>query len=451
MEPLVLAVVDNQDLGETCAREWRAETGGSLELRHLRASDLSTESRSYDVLILPQRLLGDAVALGLADPLADQWFKDGTWKSDDVLLRDASEFVKWENRVVAVSFGTPFLAILYRPDVLQAAKVRLPTTWAEYLAAVEMLAKTRSLPPDATLSPTPRSVQVLEPLAVGWAAVTFLAHAAPYVRDISQAVPFFAPDDFGPRITDPPFERALKELVRCAQTSGTAEQWLATSPADAATAVLQGQASVALTWPHAAWTPSRSTDAVENHVLAIAPLPGSKDYYSTRSRAWELREDGQNARVPLLGSAGQLGIVNAGSKHKRAASQFLFWLTSPARGASIATASPWTFPFRKSHLQETGAWLGKFAQGSLPTEFSGLVEQTQREEIWLTYPRFSHASRYMDVLDTAVRQAVAGQEDVSILLRDVSEHWQRITDELGRESQRRSYLQSIGLGDLSRS
>lgn len=450
MEPLVLAVVDDRALGEVCAREWRAETGGSLELRHIQASDLSTESKAYDVLILPQRLLGDAVALALADPLPPQRLKDANRNGDDILLRDASEFVKWENRVVAVSFGSPFLALLYRPDVLQAANIRVPTTWAEYLGAVELLAKNEALPKNEALSSTAQPLRVLEPLTVGWAAVTFLAHAAPYVRDISQAAPLFATDDFRPRISDPPFERALTELVRCARQSGHADQWLSTSPGEAAQAVLQGETFLALTWPHAAWTPTGSTNAVENNALAIAPLPGSKDYYSTRSEAWEHREDGQNSRVPLLGIAGQLGVVSSGSKHKRAASQFLFWLTSPDRGSSIATSSPLTFPFRKSHIQEITPWLGTFAQGSLPSQFSDLVEQTQREELWLTYPRFSYASRYMEVLDAAVRQAVAGEREVAILLRGVSEQWQRITDELGRESQRRSYLQSIGLGDLSR-
>jgi len=442
--PLVVAIVDDPELGKVCAREWQAEQGSPVELRLLSSAELHADVvQACDVVIAPSASLGTIVAWGLVEPLPAQWLTNPEWNADDLLLRDRTEFVTWGKDVVAMSFGSPTFCFLYQPDIWKNAKLKPPQTWKEYAEQIPLLQRMSGSSDGA-------GPVAVEPLAPGWAAPVFLARAAPYVRHVSQSSTLFSTSDFSPRIEGAPFERALQELVRCAHQTGQPQRWLVTTPADAARGILQAEFAIAMTWPHAAWFPAGTNVPTSGPTLSILPLPGSKQYYSSRSSAWEQREDGLTAHVPFFGSSGRLGLVTNTSKHKQAAFSLLAWLTAQQRKSTIPVVSSWCFVARKSHLNDAARWLGPFARDDVTERFTKMVEQEHLEELWLTYPRFAHAARYMSVLDDAVRAAVETQEDPKKTLQDVSAAWERLTDELGREALRRSNLESLGLGDFAK-
>jgi hypothetical protein len=51
----------------------------------------------------------------------------------------------------------------------------------------------------------------------------------------------------------------------------------------------------------------------------------------------------------------------------------------------------------------------------------------------------------MAALDEAVRAAIAGSVSPSEALARVASEWNEISDSLGRDAQRKAYVQSIGL------
>lgn len=442
LEPLVMVVVDDEPLGEICKLEWQAETGANLEVRHIHHADLEQELGPCDIVLLPESALGDAIRRKLADIIPPSWTNDGAWQSDDVLLRDATELVKWGDDVRAVSLGSPFPMLLFRGDQFTSHHLTAPSNWNEYRQTLEILSEGAAS--DGV------SLPGCEPLAPGHAAFTFLARVSPYVRDRSQASPYFGSHDLHPLIADPPYVRALTELIHSAQQNKQAEAWLTMTPRDAARAMWEGKASMAITWPHGAWWPPGETPLPSSGTIAVAELPGSKEYFDFRVNAWQTRESGELARVPLLGSSGRIATIPQDSKHKRAALRLLAWLTAPERKATISARSPATLMYRKSHLSDATPWLGPFAGGALGRQVSSLVAEVHQRELWLTYPRFSYADRYIGALDTAVRDAVAGKSPPAAALQSVAETWKKQTEEIGAEEQRKSYLQSLGLGGLAK-
>jgi len=63
----------------------------------------------------------------------------------------------------------------------------------------------------------------------------------------------------------------------------------------------------------------------------------------------------------------------------------------------------------------------------------------------LMFPRIPQASRYLEVLDIAVRRVIAGEAEAQAALDAVARRWDEITDEIGRESQRKRLRKVTGI------
>jgi multiple sugar transport system substrate-binding protein len=61
------------------------------------------------------------------------------------------------------------------------------------------------------------------------------------------------------------------------------------------------------------------------------------------------------------------------------------------------------------------------------------------------FPRIPQASRYLEALDVAVRLVIAGELEAQAGLDAVALQWDDITDEIGRESQRKRLREVTGI------
>src|SRR5438105_2124804 len=70
LRPLVLLVVDDHELGQAAAREWRGRTEESLTVRDVSITELQSASRlPGDAIIFPCGLIGQLAEGGLIAPL----------------------------------------------------------------------------------------------------------------------------------------------------------------------------------------------------------------------------------------------------------------------------------------------------------------------------------------------------------------------------------------------
>ena len=441
---LTLLCLGDERLGTVAAREWQADTGIEVTVHHQSWQSFNTEPvvAQPDVILAADWQLGSLVDLGMAASLPDSWLKSPPWRPDDLLHKPRRELVVWQDEIRGASFGSPYLVLAYRADIFRAADVAPPRSWREYATLLDQL----TFHLKSTGSET---IPVIEPLAGEWGAGVFLAHAAAYVRHRSQVTALFSVGDMEAQIASPPFVRALEELS-AASKHGKADQWLDSTPESALAALRHGDTLIAWTWPHVAWP-----DDLEHETagglpeIEFAAIPGSHEYYYFRGGQWQSREGEQTEQVPLLGVCGQIGVVHPESRHRHASFQMLSWLTGPDRGLAISGRSPNTAPYRQTHLDKINPWLGRLGTGASATSYAKQLKQLDEASFWLTYPRFRHADRYLDLLSKGVHATVRGEQTPGEALDQVARQWNELTDQLGRDRQRRSYLQSIGLGAMA--
>ncbi len=107
--------------------------------------------------------------------------------------------------------------------------------------------------------------------------------------------------------------------------------------------------------------------------------------------------------------------------------------------------SPSVGPFRASHLGDVSRWTGDAISLDVADEFADVVAANHQRSLTLMFPRIPGSRKYLDSLDKAVRQAVAGDQTAEDALKTAAREWDEITDSLGRQTQIRALRKETGL------
>jgi ABC-type glycerol-3-phosphate transport system substrate-binding protein len=349
---------------------------------------------------------------------------------DQVRLRDVS----WGNRTVAVPLGSPQLLLAYRRDLLDAAGLTLPQTWAEYQQVIERLAPVprEGEPKEGE----PKIAATAEPLADGWAGNVLLARAAAYVTHRDQVSPLFHYTTLEPLITSAPYVRALDELVAAQKHSPPASPL---TPSQALAELCAGRAAMAITWPRPAGV---KDDPLGKLPIGFALLPGSREAYNFPQKKWEPRKDGEEVHVPLLGIAGRLAAVTSTTADAGQAQSFLVWLASREMSPLVGPSSSETTMHRDSHLADPTRWASGLDAAAAKSYADALKQSTALQRF--VSLRLPGRDEYLAALDKAVQSAVAGQQSCADALAAASARWQEITAARGLEKQRQALHRSLG-------
>jgi len=333
------------------------------------------------------------------------------------------------------------LVCYYRADLLEQLDRKPPKTWAEYRELAELLSVGS---PGADDSPAGETLRhgTVEPLGPGWAGLVLLARAAPYARHRSYYSTLFDIDSMEPLVAGPPFVKALEELVAAAEF-GPAEQ-LEFDPAAARRVFWEGRTAMALSWPTAAAEDLPEGPPADAQV-GFVELPGSPAAYNHGNEAWEDREETASPHVPLLATAGRIGLAGSQSAHADAAFQLLFWLCDGQNGVAVSATSPATTLFRPAQSGEPAAWVEPLLSAEAAANYAETTEATFARQQSLVAPRIPGRADYLAALDTAIEQAVRGEQSPQEALDAAAAEWRSITSKLGPMKQKAAYLHSLGL------
>lgn len=471
---LRLLVVDDPALATAIDQlkgEWNAQTGSTLEVAQAPKLDLAAaEPPEADALIVASSQLADLAMRPWIVPVPAAILDDrpqggvgtgggareGGWAEIFPLVR--AREAAWGNRTVAVPFGSPVLTLYCRADLLEKLGAKPPRSWAEYLKLARLLEDRGKL---GEFAPPQGAVWLgsMEPLGPGWAGTMLLARAAPYATHRANYSAIFQLETMEPLIDGPPFVRALEEQIEA--LGKNAAESLRADPGDVRRAFWSGRCGMAITWPSGAHRDARPASAqpskgsptggketkVEGREIrvSIAELPGSTEVYNIASQSWEPRRPEEDARVPLLGIAGRLGVVTTRCPSTDAAFRLLTWLSGQPSGRAAAALSPATTLFRQSDLRFPQAWTEAEFPPALAAQYALLTQQTLSREQAMFALRIPGRGEYLAVLDEAVQQAIRGQQKPLDALRQVKLRWQEITSRLGLDRQREAYRRSLGL------
>lgn len=449
-----LLVVDDPALAQAAVRlrgEWRAQSAGELEVQEMTCAELlAAQELPADAVICPEWVLAPLAERGLLRPLPEPLLAEDPPGWADVFELVRLRVVQWENRVLAIPFGSPVLVCYCRADLLAALGRQPPRNWQEYGELAALLAQREKLGAAAPPAAEPW-YGCIEPLAPGWAGLVLMARAAAYVKHRNNVSDLFDIDTMEPMIDRAPWVRALEELIAAARY-GPAKQ-LSFDPAAARRAFWQGRCGMALCWPSAAGgetKPAQAEDAGDPAgngpavQLVIARLPGAPEAFDYANATWDQRTAEEPPHVPLLGLSGRIGVVGRQAQSPEASWRLLLWLSGARSSAQIGPASPATTIFRSSQAAAQ-VWVEPAMPAAVAADYARLIEEDLSAPSAMFGLRVPGRPEYLGALDEAVRKAVRGEISPAEALREAAQCWQAITDRLGRESQRRAYLHSLGL------
>lgn len=437
-QPLVLLVIDDPQLGEAAAREWRGRTEQELTVRNATSAEIATAKRlPADCVVFPAGLLGQLAERGLITPLSEQGLANAEFNYRDIFDQLRLREMKWGDKTFAATLGSPQLLLAYRVDMLEKLQIDVPATWADYQKAVTKLgdrAALGDLAPEADQAWQP----TLEPLADGWAGQTLLSRAAAYALHRDQVSPLFRFDSLSPLIDQPPYTRALDELVAAAKAASGSEQRL--TPQAVFAELRAGHCAMAIAWP----APEFGTAGAQPHDpnIRFALLPGAPQAYRFATKSWESRGEDEERHVPLLAVSGRMAAISAATAEPQRAESFVLWLAGGEVSEQVGPHSTATTLFRNPQVMTSGRWTGGLGADASRQYAETLAQGLNLPRVFpgLTIPG---RSQYLAVLDQAVAEALAGAKSADVL-RTAASKWSVITEELGLAEQKRANARSLG-------
>ncbi len=441
--PLRVMVIDDEPLADAVKLAWDSRVGGSAKISQLAAAELrngESTRLNADVILYPSYLLGELAERGLIEPLDAEDAADPIFDRQGLFELIRLREIVWGSKVYAVPFGSPQFTLFYRHDIFAKLGLEPPATWEQYQTLAKQLAD-RSAIGEFAATDKEDWYGTVEPLAPTWAGSLLLARAAAYARHRNQYSALFDFNSMAPLIASPPFERALEELAVIASRESDARY----TPDEARRIFLAGQAAMAITWPSRATDASAATKADRGDWIGVAELPGSLDVYNHRTQTWERRTADESSHVSLIACDGRLGSVTKDCRRKKHALGMLFMISGDELGTSIGSTSSHTTLFRETQLGQEAAWVDQAFEVAAARQYGEAVRAAQNGAAWLDAIRIPGRNEYIAALDQAVNSVLAAEATPAEALQAASAEWNRITDSMGRESQQRAYMRSLGL------
>jgi multiple sugar transport system substrate-binding protein len=441
-QPLTLMVVEDAELGQAIARQWRSRTEEDINVRDVSADDVAKANRlACDVVIFPAGLIGQLADRGLIAPFEHSALESAEFDYRDIFDQLRLREMKWGSRTLAVTLGSPQLLLAYRADIFEQLGHSPPADWAEYQSLLPRLADRSLL---ANLAVGERWRATIEPLADGYAGQLLLARAAAYALHREQVSPLFRFGGLEALIDQPPFVKALEDLVAAAKSGDFAAERLA--PQQAFAELQAGRCAMAISWPAPDVAASAKQDPEQPAKIAFALLPGSPRAYRFATRSWDERVGDDSPQVPLVSVAGRMAGVSTSAADPRRAQGFAVWLAGREVSEQIAPHSSATTLFRHSQVPGAKRWTGALSPAA-----SRQYAETLAQSLSLprAFPNVTLPGRleYLQALDRAVQQAVEAKVPPREALKEAAAAWNEITAKLGLEAQQRANARSLGQAD----
>lgn len=404
-----------------------------------------TGRNPYDVLIVPSAWLGD-LAPYLA-PVPTHMIETEAFRDIHSAYRDG--LMRWQDTWMAMTVDGDLHIGAYRTDLFEDAGHRQafadtfgyslapPATWAQY-RDIAAYFHGKPLENGRTL------VGTLEGFAPGGQRIwTLFSRAAAYMSDPDQpGSMFFDPDTMAPSIANPGWVRALEEFA--AVRLFVPADFHGLNSFGVRSRFVAGEAAMIIDWTDTgvlSTDPARSTVAGR---VGFFMLPGSDQVWSQSQRAWISL--GQVRRVPFLAFGGWVAAVPAGSSNVDAAWRYIAWYGSPENSRrDVTDGASGINPYRRSHLDDPQLWLRTFDNEDTARAYIDIIGECLDSPDLARDLRIPGFRAYMAVLDEQIGRTVEGALEPQAALADAANSWERITDRLGREGQRRHYRRAMGL------
>jgi multiple sugar transport system substrate-binding protein len=441
------------------SKAWADYTGATINWIDLAQSDynarlqqsIATGTVDFDVIEMGAPFEGDVCGKGLASEMPD-------WVKTQIDMDDYVGYLKapvgtWDGKTYRVSCDGDCHNFNYRTDVFADAGLAeewkksggagewgVPKTWQQVQAATKFL-KGKQLNGQDLYG-------YLDPCK-GWGGFAFYflgSRATAYAKHPDDKAFLFDAGTMKPRVNNPAWVRAIQDVLD-ALPSEPADQLNADPGTTAFQQFLGGTGTMLSWWGDVGSNVKTNDSSVVGDVTGFDILPGSDDVYNSKTGQWEKLASGPNY-APNMAYIGWgiyvMARVDADPVKQKAA-----WsLAAHLGGKDISlwmAAYPSGFqPYRQSHF-DVAEWVAagydeKFIKSYLDSEANSYNHPNAAIE-----PRIPGIFQYYSVAEDELAKIYAGQMTAQAGADSIAAAWDKITDQIGRESQIKLYGASLGV------
>ncbi|MEP0325186.1 extracellular solute-binding protein [Bauldia litoralis] len=438
-------------------KPWEAYTGARINWIDLAQADynprlqqsLATGTVDFDIIEMGAPFEGDTASKGLLDEMPE-WVKT-LIDMDDYVNYLKAPVGTWDGKTYRISIDGDCHTFSYRTDYLTDEAITAatgvtspPTTW-DVVDDMTVKVKGQTDP----LSGLP-AYGFLDPLK-GWGGFGFYFledRATAYVKHPDDPAWLFDPETMKPRINNPGWVQAIQDVMDLIAADAYPPDQINMDPGGTGFQQYLAGTGSSLCWWGDIGSSARTTDSsVVGDVVGFSINPGAKRVYNARTSEWETPAEPNFApNMAYLGWGVYVTSRVSGDEKKRKAA----WSAAAHLGGKDISlwmsAYPSGFqPYRNSHFNydewEEAGYNRDYIENYLGSNLDSYNHPNAAIE-----PRIPGIFQYYSVAEDELAKGFAGQYGSAQETADaIAAAWEKITDQIGRESQIRLYKASLGM------
>jgi multiple sugar transport system substrate-binding protein len=447
--------LNNQNLHNVLFRgflkPWEAYTGAKINWVDLAQADynprlqqaIATGTVDFDIIEMGAPFEGDTAGRGLLDEMPD-------WVSEQIEEDDLVGYLKppvgtWDGKKYRITIDGDCHTFAYRTDYFGDGGIggaEVPKTWQEVNAVSKAL-----IGQEDPLTGLPAH-GYLDPLK-GWGGFGFYFlenRAAAYAKHPDDPAWLFDPDTMKPRVNNPAWVQAIQDVLDLIEAGAyPADQINADPGTTGFQQFLAGTGSMLMWWGDIGSNARTSDTSVVGDVVGFGINPGSDRVYNSGTGAWEETYN-EAPNMAYLGWGIYVTKRVQGDDLKRKAA----WSAAAHLGGKDISlwmsAYPSGFqPYRNSHFQYD-EWEEAGYDRAFIEDYLGSNADSYNHPNAAIEPRIPGIFQYYSVAEDELAKGYAGQYGSAQEIGDaIAAAWEKITDQIGRDSQIALYKASLGM------
>lgn len=432
-------------------KPWEAYTGAKINWIDLAQADynarlqqsIATGTVDFDIIEMGAPFEGDVLGKGLASEMPD-------WVKDQIDMDDYVDYLKapvgtWDGKTYRVSIDGDCHTFAYRKDYFGPGAIggeKVPETWQEInQVSKDLIGK------EDPLTGLPAH-GYLDPLK-GWGGFGFYFlenRASAYAKHPNSPAWLFEPETMKPMVNNPAWVQAIQDVMDLIEAGAYPTDQINADPGTTAfQQFLAGTGSMLMWWGDVGSSARTSDTSVVGDVAGFGMNPASDRVYNAQAGAWE---DTRN-EAPNMAYIGWgvyvMATVEGDEKKKKAA-----WSAAAHLGGKDlslwASAYPSGFqPYRNSHFQFE-EWEEAGYDRAYVEDYLGSNADSYNHPNAAIEPRIPGIFQYYSVAEDELAKGYAGQYGSAQETADaIAAAWEKITDQIGRDSQIAVYKASLGM------
>jgi multiple sugar transport system substrate-binding protein len=432
-------------------KPWEAYTGAKINWIDLAQADynarlqqsIATGTADFDIIEMGAPFEGDVLGKGMASEMPE-------WVKEQIDMDDYVDYLKapvgtWGGKTYRVSIDGDCHTFAYRKDYFGEGSITgrdVPTTWQEInQVSKDLIGK------EDPLTGLPAH-GYLDPLK-GWGGFGFYFlenRASAYAKHPNSPAWLFEPDTMKPMVNNPAWVQAIQDVMDLIDAGAYPTDQINADPGTTAfQQFLAGTGSMLMWWGDVGSNARTSDTSVVGDVAGFGVNPASERVYNAKAGAWEETRNEAPNMAYIGWGVYVMATVEGDEKKKKAA-----WSAAAHLGGKDlslwASAYPSGFqPYRNSHFQYD-EWEEAGYDRAYVEDYLGSNADSYNHPNAAIEPRIPGIFQYYSVAEDELAKGYAGQYGSAQETADaIAAAWEKITDQIGRDSQIAVYKASLGM------